>query len=104
MNELLISISPHPTTKHGKYSFNNNLGRLWLSRLLGFVVGLQQIFRVPPRPPPPHQMMIASIESQYKPVERRELMMTEISHYTGPCQNSRYVSLQKHNQVKISKR
>ena len=31
-------------------------------------------------------------------------MMTEISHYTGACQNSRYVSLQKHNQVNISER
>ena len=42
----------------------------------------------PPYPPtpPPHQMMIASIESQYKPWVERELMRTEISHYTGRCQ------------------
>ena len=90
---LVISISLHLTTSQGKYLFNTNFGRLWLLRLQGLVIGLLQIHILSSSPPlvvfppfTPHQMVIASIESQYKPWEERELMMTEISHYTGRCQ------------------
>ena len=101
---LLISISLHPTTGHGKYLFNTNLGRLWLSILLGFVVGLQQIFQVPPLSPLIKWWLQVLKVNTSRPWEERADDTWQRLVITRVLANSRYVSLQKHNQVKISER